>query len=227
MKHINVARRLAGIITLLFVAAALAGPKQGDSAATSPYGLQQVKVKGLEVALVLPGATLAGYTKLLIEQPIDVTFHKDWDPTGPGSRFKVSTGDQLRIRTGVGQVVYDSFVKELAKGGYTVVTDPGPEVLRVKAQIINLYVTAPDVMTAGRSRTYIVSAGQMTLLAELSDSETGEVLAQVGDQKVSRDTGQFRMSSGVFNVAEAQTAASSWARVLRTALDSAKGIGKK
>ena len=48
---------------------------------------------------------------MLIEQPIDVSFHKDWNPNAP-------------------------------------------DVLLVKAEIINLYVTAPDVMTPGRTRTY-------------------------------------------------------------------------
>ena len=227
MKQIRVPQRLGGLVTLLFVAAVLAGPNDGDPEASSPYGLQQVKIKGLDVAYVLPGATLAGYTKVLVEQPIDVSFHKAWKPDIPGSRLKISTGEQLKIRTGVGQVVYDSFVKELAKGGYAVVTDSGPDVLRVQAQILNLYVTAPDAHTPAMSRSYVVSEGEMTLIAVLSDSETGEILAQVGDRTVARNMGAFRLSGSVFNAAEAQSVASSWASILRNALDKAKGIGKK
>ena len=224
---LRMAQRLAVLVPLFLLAAVVAAPQDDSLEGSSPYSLQPVKIRGLDVAFVLPGATLGGYTKVLIEQPIDVSFHKDWNPTVAGSRRRLSTDEQLKIRSGVAKVVYDTFVKELGRGGYSVVTDPGPDVLGVKAQIINLYVTAPDVMTAGRSRTYVVSAGQMTLIAELSDSETGEVLAQVGDRKVARSTGRFTLSSSVFNTAEAQSAASSWARILRTALDSAKDIGKK
>ena len=227
MNQIRVAQRLTGLLSLLFVAAVLAAPQDDNSEGSSPYGLQPVKIRGLDVAFVLPGATLAGYTKVLIEQPIEVSFHKDWNPTAPGSRRRLTTDEQLRIRSGVAKIVYDTFVQELGRGGYSVVTDPGPDVLGVRAQIINLYVTAPDVPTAGRTRTFTVSAGQMTLIAELSDSETGDVFAQVGDRRVARSTGNFTLSSSVSNAAEARNAASSWARILRTALDNAKGIGKQ
>ena len=227
MKQLRFTRRLAGFLSLLFVAAVLAQPKDDSAEASSPYGLQRANIRGLDVAFVLPGATLAPYTKVLIEQPIDVSFHKDWNPTAPGSRRRLTTDEQLRIRSGVAKIVYDTFVTELGRGGYSVVMEPGPDVLGVRAQIINLYVTAPDVPTSGRVRTYTVSAGQMTLIAELFDSETGEVFAQVGDRRVARGTGNFTLSSSVSNSAEAQRAASSWARILRTALDNAKNIGKQ
>jgi hypothetical protein len=106
------------------------------------------------------------------------------------------------------------------------VTEAGPDVLRVKPAIINLYVNAPDVPTAGRSRVYTVSAGEMTLVAELIDSETGEVDARVLDRYQSMDTGSFNMSSSVSNAAEVRRAASAWARILKKALDNAKDIGK-
>jgi len=60
MKQLRVSQRLAGLISLVFAAAALAAPTGDDPEASSPYGLQQVKIKGLDVAFVLPGATLAG-----------------------------------------------------------------------------------------------------------------------------------------------------------------------
>jgi len=109
-----------------------------------------------------------------------------------------------------------------------VVDEVGPDVLRVKVHIVNLYVTAPDTGGAGRSRTYTVSAGEMTLFAELFDSETGETLSRVVDRRVARSAGgRMTLSSGMANRAEAQDIASSWARILRTALDNAHGVGKK
>ena len=157
MKHLRFTARLAGFLSLLFVAGVFAGPKAESPETSNPYGLQPAKVKGLDMAFVLPGATLAPYTKVLIEQPIDVSFHKDWDPNVPGTRRKLTTDEQLKIRSNVAKIVYDSFVKELENSGYSVVPDVGPDVLLVKAEIINLYVTAPDVMTPGRTRTYTVS----------------------------------------------------------------------
>ncbi len=223
MNRLRVARWLAGLIPLLFAAYAIAQPKTLDEA-MGYDGLQKITIKGIDLAFARPGATLSEYTKVIVS-PVEVDFHKNWNPTVTGSSRKLSTDERMKIRTGVGKIVYDALIKELGQGSYTVVKEPGPDVLVVTARILNLYVTAPDVMTPGRSRTYTVSAGEMTLLAELADSETGEVIVRLLDRYQSRGTGSFTMSSSVSNAAEAQRAAASWAKILRSELDKAKTIG--
>jgi Protein of unknown function (DUF3313) len=207
---------------VFWAASALAQAKSLDEA-MSYDGLQKINVKGLDLAYALPGATLAGYTQIIVE-PVGVAFHKDWKPNS-GSPGRVSAADQQKIRQNVAKVVHDAFVQELKAGGYTIVTAPGPNTLRVKANIINLYVTAPDVMSPGRSRVYTASAGEMTLLAELEDSESDAVIVRVIDRHQARNTGSFQLTTGVSNAAEVRTAASSWAKILRTSLDDAKTIG--
>lgn len=226
MNQARTVRQSAVLVALLLLTSVSAAQKKELEEALSYDGLQQIKVKGIDMAYARPGATLSGYTKVMIA-PVTVAFRKDWNPDAPGTRRKLTTNEQEKIRTGVSKIVYDAFAEELKKGGYSVVTVPGPDVLDVRAAIINLYVTAPDVMTPGRSRTYTVSAGEMTLVAELSDSETGEILARVLDRHQARNTGTFTMSSSVSNTSEARSAASSWARILRTSLDQAKNIGEK
>jgi Protein of unknown function (DUF3313) len=103
----------------------------------------------------------------------------------------------------------------------------GPDVLRVKVNIINLYVNAPDTLTAGRTRTYTASAGEMTLVAEMFDSESGQVLARAVDRRDARRAGNLSFANSVTNSSEARIIASSWARILRDALDKAHGIGKR
>ena len=77
----------------------------------------------------------------------------------------------------------EEFARELQAGGrYPVTTDSGPDVLRVQAGIVNLYINAPDT-GSGRSRTIVSSAGEMTLIAELTDSASGQVLARVADRR--------------------------------------------
>lgn len=227
MNQVRIFRRLAGLIVPLFlVTAVFAQQPKSLQEAMSYDGLQKITVKGIDMAYALPGATLAGYTKVLID-PVGVRFHKDWKPTVTGSRRNLSSDEQQKIRDNVAKVVYDAFVEELKKGGYSVVTNAAPDVLRVQANILNLYITAPDVMTPGRSRVYTVTAGEMTLLAELSDSDSGEIIARVMDRYQARHTGSFQLTSGVSNAAEARNAATSWARILRASLDKAKAIGKQ
>lgn len=216
-------------VAALMAAAALAtnawaGSKEQFDEAMSADGLQKIKVKGIDVAYALPGATLAGYNKVIVD-PIDVAFHKDWNPEKTGSRFKLSTEERENIRTGVGKLVHEEFVKELQKNNsYQVVTEPGPDVLRVQAMIINLYVNAPDTMTSGRSRTYTVSAGEMTLVIQLHDSESGAVIARAVDRREANDTGMMQLSNSVVNASEARFIASSWAKILKNSLDKAHGI---
>lgn len=227
MNTKSYARVLALLAPAFLLTGALAGSQAQLEEAMSADGLQKINVKGIDLAYKLPEATLAGYSKVMID-PINVEFHKDWDPTKTGSRFKLSQDEREKIRTGVAQIVYEEFVKELQdKSTYQVVKEVGPDVLRMTAIIANLYVNAPDTMTAGRSRTYTVSAGEMTLIAELRDSETSQVLARVIDRREARDTGFMSYSNSVVNASEARSIASAWARILRNGLDKAHGIGKK
>ena len=232
----NIFRRRGGL-TLLVLALAASGAlaaKPSELAelaelaeAMSHDGLQKVSVKGLDLAYARPGATLAGYKRVQLE-PVKVAFRKDWDPTRPGSRIKVSAEERENMRSGLAQVVQEAFVRELqSHSDYPVVNEAGPDVLRVKIHIVDLYVNAPDTPTAARSRTYVMSAGEMTLFAELFDAETGQTLARVVDRREARDTGQLTLSNAVLNMGEAQAIASTWARILRSALDQAHGTGKK
>ena len=227
--HIAGIVRIAALLAsmLLLTPAPAASAKDLDEV-MSHDGLQKIKVKDIDLAYARPGASLAGYSSIKLE-PVEVAFRKDWNPTKTGSLFKLSTEERENIRTGVAKIVFGEFVKELqAKSGYKVVNEAGPDVLRVKVNIVNLYVNAPDTGSIGPSRTFTVSAGEMTLFAELFDSETGQVLARVVDRREARGSaGMMTFSNSVPNAAEAADIASSWARILRNGLDKAHAIGKK
>lgn len=220
--------RIAALLALtLLLTNAFASTQADLEKAMSYDGLQRITVKGIDLAYARPGASLAAYNRVELE-PIDVAFRKDWNPTRPGSRIKVSSEERENIRTAVAKIVYEEFVKELQnKGSYKVVDAAGPDVLRVKIKIVNLYVSAPPTATAGISRQYTVSAGEMTLFAELYDSETGEVIARVIDRTEGRRAGGLTFTNSLTNIDEAGPTASEWARILHNGLDKAHGIGKK
>ena len=202
-------------------------PRAALEEGMSHDGLEKIKVKGIDLAYSRPGASLAGYNKLIID-PVEVAFRKDWDPNRTGSRMKLDAKEREDIRTGVAQVVQEEFAKEISKGGtYQVVTEAGPDVLRLRANIADLYVNAPDTMTAGRTRTYTVSAGEMTLVGDLVDSESGQVIARVVDRRESQGTGMMTLTNSVVNRQEASIIAASWARILRKRLDAAHGSDRK
>jgi hypothetical protein len=189
-------------------------------------GLQRTKVKGIDAAYVRPGVDLAQYGKVMLD-PVVVAFDKNWKPERTGSRTALSPEDRERIKSDLSKLAWDAIKDTLGKknrqsDGYAVVAAPGPDVMRLSTALVDVYVNAPDVQAPGRSRTYVVNAGRMTLVAELRDSETGALFARVLDQREARGNVGLTWSSSVQNSAEARNAVTSWANILRARLDAVR-----
>ena len=209
----------------LAVTSPLAAGKNDVDAAMSQGGLQKTSVKGLELAYVRPGASLAAYKRVKLD-PVDVQFDKSWEPTRTGSRIKLSSEEREKIRAGVAKLVEEEFAKAVEKGGtYQIASESAPDVLRVKVSVLNVYLNAPSGTGAGRSKTYVSSAGQMTLLAELSDAASGQMLARVADRREANSVARLERADRIENEGAARDVAAAWAQILRKALDKAHAIG--
>ena len=209
----------------LALTGSLAATKKDVDQAMSSGGLQKTSVKGLELAYVRPGASLAAYKRVKLD-PVEVQFDRSWDPTRTGSRIKLSSEEREKIRASVAKLVEEEFTKTLQKGGtYQIATEPGPDVLRAKISVLNVYINAPTGTGAGRSKTYVSSAGQMTLLAELSDSMSGQLLARVADRREANSLARMERADRIENEGAAREVAAAWAQILRNALDKAHAIG--
>jgi len=221
--------KTAFLIAAMLVASAAHSQKPPPTALDKQMaydGLEPVKVKGISLAYKRPGATLAGYKRVRID-PVEVRFDKNWNPQRTGSRLPLPAEDREAIRTGIAKIVREQFVKALAaKSSYPVVDESGPDVLRLKIYIVNLYVNAPDNPGPGVSRTYVTSAGSMTLFMELFDSETGQILARVVDRQEARTATTFTMANIATSSGEAEDIAANWARIMRDALDRAHAAMK-
>lgn len=229
MNTSSLVRALVSLASMLMVTSAFAASKADIDEAMSHDGLRKITVRGIDLAYARPGATLAAYKRIKLD-PVDVAFRKDSDTPTTGGRTRISAERREAVRSAVAKMVQEEFARELEKNSsYQLVNESGPDVLRVKAHIINLYVTAPDTDTkaAGMSRTYAMSAGEMSLVAELYDSESGEVLARVVDRREARSSGAMKLANSVTNESDFRDIASFWARILRKSLDKAHGIGKK
>src|SRR6185436_4687956 len=174
---------------------------------------------------VRPGASLAAYKRVKLD-PVDVQFDKSWEPTRTGSRIKLSSEEREKIRAGVAKLVEEEFAKAVEKGGtYQIASESAPDVLRVKVSVLNVYLNAPSGTGAGRSKTYVSSAGQMTLLAELSDAASGQMLARVADRREGNSLARMERADRIENEGAAREVAAAWAQILRNALDKAHQIG--
>ena len=184
-------------------------------------GMHLVKDSELATVYADPEADLSGYNKVWLEDAT-VAFKKNWQRDQNRSRgIRVKDSDMERIRKDVAELFREVMEKELADGGYEVVSEAGPDVLRVEPAIINLDVTAPDIQTAGRTMQFSESAGEMTLQVVLYDSETGDKIAKAMDRKQDYRRGYAEYRTSVSNTQAARRMMGSWAKALREALDEA------
>jgi Protein of unknown function (DUF3313) len=195
--------------------------KQLDQAATED-GLVRVETKAVDAVYKRPEATLTAYSKVLLH-PVEVQFAKNWDPGSQGSAlYKMNEPDREKIKTELAEVFAEVFKRDLEKGGYALVNESGPDVLEVRAAIVNLYINAPDVDTAGRTKVYTTEAGEMTLILQLHDSVTHQLLARAFDRRTGGQSGMWEWSNSVTNTAEAKRMISTWSTALRKALDASR-----
>jgi Protein of unknown function (DUF3313) len=178
----------------------------------------------IDALFVKPDVDVAAFTSVLLD-PVQVSFASNWDQNRrrSSSGGRISAADVAAIQSRLAELFRETFRTNLASGGFQLVEEPGPDTVRVTAAIVNLYVTAPSAGSAGRNRTYTASTGQMTLVAELRDSETGELLARAVDTQRGRRTGVMSLASRAENMADARRAIGIWATALRQGLEELYG----
>ncbi len=217
MKHVTFLQHLILIFCgVLLTSTVLA---KGPPPETTHDGLVLKRDSKVAVVYVNPEADFSQYKKIQILD-VYVAFKKHWQ-----REHRVSKGDMNRIKRRAAELFRNVFVEVLEEGGYPVVYENGEDVLLVRPAIIDLDITAPDTMKAGRSRTYAANAGAATLYIELFDSNTSAILARAIDRKAGRSNyGSWRMTgTSVYNSAEARKILKNWATLLLGALESAQG----
>ena len=197
--------------------------------AVSDDGLTRVDHKRAKAnaIYVLDGADFTGYQRMQLEEP-SIAFRKYWKEDINSSRTlnRITDKDMEKMIARGKELLTEQFTKELEKGGYAVVAESGPDVLRVKASIVDLDVYAPDPNnTAGAwVQTYTRGAGEATIHLELYDSVTGQLLARAIDREIDDDA--TYMSSiprtQSTNINDARRGFSDWARMLVKGLEEAK-----
>lgn len=101
---------------------------------------------------------------------------------------------------------------------YELVDEPGPEVLGVRASLVDLELTPVmgTVPIKGRAAS-LVANGQLSFFMELTDSESGEVLARGGDQE--KAAAEIATAATDRDWEQTEAAARRWAQMFRDFLD--------
>jgi uncharacterized protein DUF3313 len=187
-------------------------------------GLVQVKSKKLALAYLLPNADFRAYSKVMFDPP-EVAFSKNWQrdynrsTSTLGSR--ITDKDMKEAVDGAKKSLSQVFPDRFTQEGYQVVTEPGPDVLRLSLAIIDLQVDAPEQNMPGRSRTYSVDAGEATFAIEARDSLTGQLLGRAVDRREAGEGPSYRRTYSS-NIADFEALFDTWARIAARGLNELK-----
>ncbi|MBT4518475.1 MAG: DUF3313 family protein [Halieaceae bacterium] len=188
-------------------------------------GLTLVPGTKFDTVYLKTGADLSDYPDLGLEA-CNVAFKKNWMRDQNSNRMdlsnRVTQQDVDKIKDRLGELCDEQFREALLDGpAYNLVDNfaNGEHVLILRPSIINLIVNAPDVRSAGMSRDYTTSAGEMTLSMDLVDATTGETLARIVDRRRDYDNTRMQWSNSVTNRSVAIRIIKRWTRTLRDGLD--------
>jgi Protein of unknown function (DUF3313) len=218
----NMTRKIIALVGLLSLVQFTALPAwaKDQPPQTSYDGLQLQPNTKAALVYLRKGADFTVYDKIALLD-CQVSFKKNWQRNqNQTNRLRVSKQDMDEIRAKLAAEFEKVFREELeTKGGYQIVDTAAPDVLVLAPHIIELEITVPAVNTAARSRTFSTSAGQMTLVLEMYDSSTGEILGRAADRQAGRESAAMTWHNAATNKKEANRILRTWAVALREALD--------
>jgi hypothetical protein len=213
------------IVVASLIAATGAYAKKQELPEITVEGLHRVPDSRLAVVYAEPGATLSQYQRVKLLDAY-VAFKKNWERNQRATSanpLRIKSSDVERIKNTLAAEFQTVFTKSLEDAGYKITDESAEDVMILRPAIINLDVNAPDTLSAGRSRTYTSSAGEMTLYIELYDSVSGDIIAKALDRKADRaNAGFYTWSNSVTNKAAADRILKGWAKILVEALNEAR-----
>ncbi|NRA09597.1 MAG: DUF3313 family protein [Myxococcales bacterium] len=197
--------------------------------AVTPDGLHRVKWEPFATSFVRPGATLEGYTAVLLDA-VTIAYQSPPRRYAPGTgAMNANFALSPRATDHMKRYFHEALVEELIQSeDFRIATAPGPDVLRISGHIVNLLITAPpEREQLPDEKVYVTSTGSMTLLLDARDSLSGEPLVRVGERRditLGDGVSQFYWSNPVSSAGAVQLVFDDWARRLRVELDQFKSL---
>ena len=160
-------RRLGLVIAAPLLACTSLGGTAGDEPTVTVEGLQRVK-SGAGVLFIKPEHNLGGYDSFLVA-PIKVTYKRG--ASSLPSDYEQSIANELHA----------AILAYLESGEQTIVDAPGPCVVEIREQLVDLSLVDLDVAS---SQTAVArSLGKTAVVVEFRDSQSGEVLLRFGQRR--------------------------------------------
>ena len=218
-------KRLTAIAAIALVAGCTAQDpaiQAGPDAETTFDGLVRIDHSRFASAWIDPDIDLKQYNKI-IAGGAEFEFRNVQRTSASAARrsnesdFWISESNRQRLIDTVSEV----FAEELQKSEHFTITDePGPDALVIIGGLHDIVSQVPPE-SVGRSEVWLSSLGEATLIIELRDSLSNEVIYRAVERRAIERTGnQMIRANTATTWAEVRRWARRWAVSLREGLDS-------
>lgn len=208
--------RLAVVLLVLALPACAPQPTERlDTSTVRLDGLQEISSKFFDAAFVRPGVDFGRYRELLVNDS-ELAFRT---PDRSKQQFPLTEEQKERFR----QLLDRQFATELGTAKHLRLTDtPGAETLDLYVRVQDIIATVPPrtVGQASWGNIALEALGEATLVIELRDSESGEVLAQVFDRRAVEGMAMAqKQSAPITRWEDIEKLCARWAATVRARLD--------
>jgi len=218
-------KRIFLVVGILILAGCTAGPaptlQTGPGAEMTYDGLVRINNSRFKVAYADPEINFSEYKKIM---PGGAAFEFRAVPkvTSMTARrmnareFWISDSDRQKLEDTVTEV----FREEISQArGWEVVDEPGPDVMMIRGVLLDIVSYVPPQIL-GRGEIYLSSIGEATLVLEVVDSMSGEVIYRGIERRPVETAGNMlREANTVSTWAEVRRWARRYGTIIREGLE--------
>jgi len=221
--------RILLVIATIAIAAAgcssTATFQTGEDAEVTHDGLTKLDKTIMDAVWARTDLDLTGINKIMLlgagveYRPVDGPYS---GKKGIGSTGRSSNTSEFQLHPDTKALfeeeITGAFVEELGLSEvFEVVEEPGPDVLLVRGGLLDVVSRVPPE-SVGRSRVFLDSVGEATLVLEIRDSVSYTVLVRAVDRRAMAGMTAFE-SSSPRNRAEVRRLGKRWGQMLRDGLE--------
>jgi Protein of unknown function (DUF3313) len=223
MKTTSIGLSLVSLSALMLISCASKPPsfQEGPDAEVTFDGLVRIDNTAFKRVWADPDADLSGYTSILPYRA-DIEFRAVKGKAGRTSghsssnEFPIAENDREKIIATISEVMHEEIS---ANQRFAITDEPGPDTLILAVSLLDIVSRVPPER-AGRGNIFISTVGEITIVFELKDSQSGETLLRAAERRAVEPAGSRGMvSSSVTNLSELRRLARRWGSQIRNGLD--------
>ena len=184
-----------------------------DLPKTNFDGLEEISSRYFSAAFIRPGVNFSHYRELLLGES-ELAFRT---PDRSKQQFPLTAEQKNRFR----QLLDTQFAKELASSNTLQMTSSaGPQTLKLEVRVQDIVAIVPPRSVSGVGDIALHALAEATLVIEISDSESEEVLARVFDRRAIEGTAVApKRGPPITQWQEVEAVCGRWASTVRARLD--------